>query len=121
MNISMNVRKTGSRVLAAVALAAGFLFMGSMFTPGGTHAGSGPGRVDPHAGLTSLGSIEDDRLHAFIFATDEGVRYSVYDRVNGATLAELIDEATVRRLFPELPLGDSDGGTPATRVMLVDP
>lgn len=103
---------TMERLIAAIALGAMFLVLASIFRPHHTSAGvdspAAPGSTDPHAGLISLGSIEESRYTVLIFAGQTGPRYSVYDRESGSELALLLTAREVAERFPDLPLPSLD-------------
>jgi hypothetical protein len=114
------------RVLGGIALAAGFLFMASVFVPDFTQAGQDDGNrapapaqtvttqdappADPHADLLLIGTIEDDAYVLRVYATDGGARYSVFDH-DGRALGTLLTAEEVVQQFPELPVPAMDYGT----------
>ena len=122
------------RVIAGVTLFISFLVMASIFVPESSHAGdegshgavNGHARdgdrhsTDPHAGLLSLGSVEEDCYAVHIYATSRGPRYSVYDMTNGEELGVLLSAEKVSEYFPDLPLPELDFSA-NTQLMLVDP
>lgn len=110
------------RLLAAVGLALGFLFMASIFVPDWSLAEGEPARiarpadprgqtlveqhapsVDPHEGLVSLGSIESEEYTIRIYGNADQPLYSIYT-TDGELLATLLTADRVAELFPELPL-----------------
>jgi hypothetical protein len=123
------------RLLAGLALIGAFLVMASVFVPLDTGAeplvpltpfephipspqseldGSAPPwpSVDPHEGLRSLGSLEQGSYIVFIYATEGGPRYTVYERSNNQEIATLLSAERVQELFPELPLPSIDFSGP---------
>ncbi len=115
------------RLLTAIALAIGFLFMASVFTPDQSQAefaqpdsypdqSSNPyidnHSANPHAGMTSLGRIEGALYNVEIFATTIGPRFSVWG-IDGQELATLMTREQVTRYFGEdLPIPDLQANSP---------
>jgi hypothetical protein len=120
------------RLIAAVTLLICFLVMASIFAPGPTQAGERDGHdqqhlqpeqgvsTDPHAGLLSLGMLEDSCYAVHIYATSHGPRYSIYDSTDGEELGVLLSAEQVERYFPELPLSRLDFSA-TTTLMLAEP
>lgn len=115
------------RLLTAIALAIGFLFMASVFTPVQSQAEfksttsqlSQPSSsnnknysTSPYTGMTSLGRIEGTIYTVEIFATPIGPRFSVWG-LDGQELATLMTRKQVTRYFGEdLPLHDLQANSP---------
>jgi hypothetical protein len=114
------------RIVAGIALGVTFLVTASVFVPDDIHAEDDRSpadpwpSVDPHLGLPSLGELEDDHYLLLIHATDDGPRYSVYDRRDGAELGVLLTAEQVHTRFGDLPLPELDAGGD-TALMLADP
>lgn len=73
--------------------------------------------TDPHHGLTSLGSIEDECYRVNIWVTDLGARYSVHEAVTGELLGTLLTAEQVAAQFPEFDLPTIDFSAPSTLMM----
>ena len=115
------------RILTAIAMVIGFLFMASVFTPDRSQAefklpASDPGQSNSpynksysdssYTGMTSLGRIEGTLYNVEIFATPIGPRYSVWG-VDGQELATLMTHKQVTQYFGEdLPLPDLQANSP---------
>ncbi len=112
------------RLIAAAALGVAFLFMASVFVPDFIQAQSrqrpAAGAGSAHAGLRSLGSIEDDRYLVHIFSGPDVPLYSVYDRADGTELGILMSAELAAERFPDLPIPSMDFGI-GSRIMLTDP
>ena len=114
------------RLIAGITLGLAFLVMASIFVPERTHAGGETGHetpagsTDPHQGLRSLGTLEDDCYRVTIYATTHGPRFSVSDRYEGRELGALLTADQVGRYFPDLLLPGMDFSAPM-HLMLVDP
>ena len=99
------------RIIAAAALALGFLFMASIFVPDWTLAHEEPRSIappaadstDPHENLVPLGSMESDQYIIRIYGRTEQPLYTIYT-TDGQQLATLLTAEQVAELFPELPL-----------------
>ncbi len=123
------------RLLTALALAIGFLFMASVFTPDPSQAEFAKPASDlsqsnspfnkshsasPYTGMTSLGRIEGTQYNVEIFATPIGPRFSVWG-IDGQELATLMTRKQVTRYFgEELPLPDLQANSPL-QLMHVEP
>ena len=110
-------RKVMERIVAGLALSIAFIVMASIFVPHATKADDQS--VDPHHGLTSLGSVENVRYIVDIYATQVGPRYTVTEKRSGERVAVLMDADRVQANFPDLPLPEMDMGP--TQLMLADP
>lgn len=119
------------KLVAGLALAFAFIVMASVISPtsseavdhdDGSHAPAHhPLSTDPHEGLTSLGSLEGDKHYIFIYSTELGPRYSVYDATDGTELSVLITAERVAEWYPELPLPTIDFDTADRQIMLAEP
>jgi hypothetical protein len=116
------------QLVIAFGLGGAFLMMASIFAPDFTRAetGAGPGDEaahssgDAHAGLKSLGSIEDERYIVRIYGGADGPLYSVYDAIDGTELGVLLTAEKAAEWFPELPIPNMDFGT-GSPVMMAEP
>lgn len=115
------------RLLTVFALAIGFLFMASVFTPDEsqaefTQSASDPSQsgspymdshsASPYTGMTSLGRIEGTQYNLEIFATTIGPRFSVWG-LDGQELATLMTREQVMLYFGEdLPLPGLQANSP---------
>ena len=116
------------RLIVGITLCAGFVLMASIFVPDRTQAELDPSQevaapplsTNPHEGLQSLGTIEDDRYSIDIYVGDEGPLYSIYDAADGRELAVLLTAKQVAEWFPDLPIPDMDFGGEGP-VMLAEP
>lgn len=122
------------RFLAGAALVAAFLVMASVFVPldTGAEPSGSPAvpslpddfhaermdkpaarpSVDPHADLRSIGSVEQASYIVYIYSTESGPRYTIYDREADEELAALLSAERVQELFPQLPLPEIDFSAP---------
>lgn len=101
------------RIVTILGLCVAFALMASIFAPDWTQAEedhslasepTGEPAVDPHAGLFSLGILEDDQYEVHIYAGEFGPLYSVYDAADGRELGVLLDAEEVAEWFPRLPI-----------------
>ena len=114
-----------ARLSIAAALGLALLVMSSIFIPKPIEADgaaylvppNGP-TTDPHAGLRSLGTIEDLDYRVEIFEGRIEPLYSIYDH-DGELIATLLTEAQVVKWFPELPLPTMDYGTPQADLLML--
>lgn len=128
------INKLVPRLVTAIAMAIGFLFMASAFTPDRslaefTQPGSDLNQstslykshsASAYTGITSLGRIEGTQYDVEIFATSIGPRYSVWG-IDGQELATLMTRKQVTRYFGEdLPLPDLQANSPL-QLMHVEP
>lgn len=119
------------KLVASLALAFAFIVMASIISPAPSQAvdhddaphppAQHHPSTDPHEGLISLGSLEGDEYHIFIYSTDLGPRYSVYNTLDGTELSVLITAERVAQWYPELPLPAIDFDTPDLQIMLAEP
>ena len=117
------------RIFAGVGLCLAFVLMASIFAPDRTQAEEKERRsleqssepsTDPHAGLVSLGTIEDDQYVVHIFAGETGPLYSVYDAADGRQLGLLLNAEEVAEWFPQLPI-PSMGHPAGPPISMADP
>lgn len=121
------------RLVVALALAAAFLVMASVFSPQRSKAGdvsasgsdraSAPSSTDPHEGLRSLGTLEGRNCVVKMFATPDGARYSLYEKPTGRELGVLLTPQRVHEWFPELQLPATDFSAPTGQgpLMMAEP
>jgi hypothetical protein len=117
------------RVIAGICLTIAFVVMASVFTPGGSHAEDDQrhaadlirNSADAHAGLPSLGVIEDDVYRVEIYATDHGPRYTIFDLEQGLEVGTLLTLDTASARFPDLRLPDMNRHDVSGPVMMADP
>lgn len=112
---------TVQRLLVAMVLAIGFLFMASVFVPGSSRAqfegdeGEAVSRAYSATaieGLLSLGALEHRQYRVKIFATTNGPRYNVFDS-DGIEVGTLLTSKQVAQWFgKDLPLPKLRADTP---------
>ena len=115
------------RLIATAGLVVLFAAMASVIVPDWTQAEVPEAvlpnwtveSVDPHEGLRSLGTLEDDRFTVNVFASDEGPLYSIYSAETGEVIGILLTPEQVERQFPDLPLPQLDFSATGP-VMLAD-
>ncbi|MCP3905385.1 MAG: hypothetical protein GY715_17290 [Planctomycetes bacterium] len=119
------------RLIFGTVLTLMFLLLASVFVPDLGHAqhaspippdqpSIAAPSTDPHEGLPSLGTIEDDRFIVHIYGGASDPLYSVYDRLDGSELAVLLTAEQAQQQFPELPIVEMDFGTDSP-LMLAEP
>ena len=120
------------RVVAGVCLTIAFIVMASIISPGGSHAegtdGPHHGAAHPigassnaHAGLPSLGVIEDGDYRIEIYATSEGPRYSLFELESGEEVGTLLSLEKVTEWFPDLHLPEMNRQDGTGPIMMADP
>lgn len=119
------------RLVTTVAVGAVFIGLASIFVPDWTQADfersdqaesldSAWESTDPHAGLRSLGIIENDTYRVEIWAGDQGPRFTVYRAGGSKPIATLLSAEQVAERFPSLPLPQIDFDMPGM-LMMADP
>jgi hypothetical protein len=116
------------RLGLGLVLALGFLFMASVFAPMGSHAQVTPTpqsmfehSTDPHAGLESLGMLEDDVYLVLIYTTPQGPRYTIIERQTGQVLHQLLTASQVATWYPQLPIPQMDARSGLQLMIAPDP
>ena len=115
-------RTTLVRLACGAGLVTGFLLMASVFVPDFSHADSTDRlsseprtavALDPHAGLASLGTIEDARYRIEIYSGDREPWYSVFDSKSDRLLASLLTARELGEAFPDLDIKQMEFGVPS--------